>query len=90
MATRHETPDYAAMLSRMIRSYGRRIGDGNPEDLAMALQLQHDLDAVITDAVLTMRETHGYSWAQLADELGMTRQAVQQRYGRRAATVTRH
>lgn len=84
MAERRETPEYVAMLSRMVRGLGRRIStDGNPSDLADAVRLQAQLDAVIADAVRSMKDDHGYSWQQLADELGMTRQGVQQRYARR-------
>jgi hypothetical protein len=78
---RYETTDYLAMLSRMIRGLGRRLGDGDPADIAGAVALQRELDAVIRAGVLTMREDHGFSWAQIADELGVTRQAAYQRYG---------
>lgn len=83
MSSSYETTEYAAMMSRMMRSYGRRIADGDPSDLADAVKLQRQLDGIIRDAVASMRETSGFSWQQLADELGVTRQAAQQRYGKR-------
>ena len=82
---RYETPEYVAMLSRMVRGLGRRLEDGDPSDLADAVKLQRELDDVIRQAVAGMRERSGFSWQQLADELGMTRQGVQQRYGARGA-----
>ena len=82
MSNTYETTEYAAMMSRMMRSYGRRIATGDPSDLADAVKLQRQLDAIIRDAVTAMRAESGFSWQQLADELGVTRQAAQQRYGR--------
>lgn len=79
-----ETQDYIAMLSRMVRGLGRRVATGDPADLAAAVELHAQLDAVIRDAVQVMREDSGFSWQQLADELGTSKQAVQQKYGRRA------
>lgn len=80
-----ETTDISAMLQRFIRSYGRRLADGDPSDLADAVKLQAQLDQVIGEAVAQLRATHGFSWAELAVELGVTRQACQQRYGKYAA-----
>lgn len=78
-----ETTEYVAMMARMIRGLGRRVADGDPSDLADAVELQRQLDAVLRDAVTKMREQSGFSWQQLADELGTSRQAVQQRFGAR-------
>lgn len=83
----YETPEFAAMLSRMVTSYGRRLADANPSDLADAVQLQRQLDEVIGQAVAQLRATHGFSWADLAAELGVTRQAAQQRFGRYQAAA---
>lgn len=77
-----ETSDYAAMLGRMVRSYGKRIAEGDPHDLAAAVDLARQLDDAIGNAVAVMRRDSGFSWAELAAELGVTRQAAQQRYGR--------
>lgn len=79
-----ETPEYVAMLRRMLRGLGRRMAEhSNPSDLADLVQLQRELDATIRQSVHAMRDEHGYTWQQLADELGVTKQAAQQRYGKR-------
>lgn len=81
-APKAETTEYAAMLSRMVRSYGRRLADGDPSDLADAVKLARQLDDIIGQAVADLRDNHGFSWADIARELGVTRQGAQQRYAR--------
>lgn len=83
-----ETPEYAAMLRRMIRAYARRVADADDVDLAQMVQLREEIDVAITAAVRGQREQHGRSWADVGRGLGITRQAAQMRYGR-ARTVDR-
>lgn len=75
-----ETPEYAAMMRRMMRAHGRRVADADPEDLAELVALREVLEESIASAVEGMRSR--YSWAQVARGLGTTRQAAQMRYGR--------
>lgn len=77
-----ETTDYAAMLRRMVRAYGRRVGDGDPDDLAEMLAVRAELDEAIAEAVRANREQHGRSWAEIGAGAGITKQAAQQRWGR--------
>ena len=79
-----ETSEYISMLRRMVRGLGRRVANGDPGDLADAIRLQRELDVVIREAVAVMRDQAGFSWQQLADEMGVSKQAAQQKYGRRA------
>lgn len=77
----YETADYAAMMRRMMNAHGRRVADGDVEDLADLLELQKHLDAVIAEAVTGQREQHGRSWADVARAAGTSRQAAQKRWG---------
>lgn len=82
-----ETPDYIrGFLTRAIRGAGKRVANGDPVDLAELVALRDEFDAVLVDAVRGMRERHGYSWSDIARELGTTRQAAQQYYGRKIAS----
>lgn len=81
-----ETPEYADMLSRMVRAYGQRVADGDEVDLARMVQLVDELEAAIGVAVRGQRERHGRSWSYVAAGLGTTRQAAQMRYGRAAVS----
>jgi hypothetical protein len=75
------TDDYAAMLTRMVRAYGRRIG----QDHKAGLGHLRDLEAELTDAVnlgiYTANRVSGVSINQLAAELGVSKQAVHKRVG---------
>lgn len=75
-----ENDEYAAFLRRVIRAYGRRIAAGDVEALADAVTLIDELDTAIACAVTGLR-AHGYSWAEIARPLMITRQAAQQRWG---------
>jgi hypothetical protein len=78
-----ENPDYAAFAGRVIRAHGRRVAGGDVEGLADLLALAAELETATRVAVDGLRR-HGYSWAEIASRLGLTRQAAQQRWGRPA------
>jgi hypothetical protein len=75
-----ENDDYAAFARRIIRAYAKRVATGDVESLADMVALSAVLDDAITDAVTGLR-AHGYSWADIAARLGITRQAAHQRWG---------
>src|SRR4051794_14346836 len=76
-----ENDEFAAFARRIVRAYGRRVATGDVEALAELVALSADIDQAITDAVNGLRG-FGYSWAEIAARLGVTRQAAQQRWGR--------
>ena len=75
-----ENSDYAAFIRRAVRAHGRRIGTGDVEALADLLDLAGEVDRALTVAVSGLRAA-GYSWAEIAARIGVTRQAAQQRWG---------
>jgi hypothetical protein len=76
-----ETPEFAQMMRRMLASWIRRVGDGDPGDLTDLLVASNELDAGIQAAVTEQRATYGTSWAAIGRAAGITRQAAQQRWG---------
>jgi hypothetical protein len=75
-----ENDEYAAFVRRIIRAYARRVATGDVEALADMVDLSGLLDQALTDAVAGLR-AHGYSWTEIGDRLGISRQAAQQRWG---------
>jgi hypothetical protein len=85
-----ENDEYAAFLRRVIRAYSRRVASGDIEAITTMAHLADHLDQAIRDAITGLR-AYGYSWADIAMRLGITRQGTQQRWGddtRTAAPVT--
>ena len=76
-----ENDDYAAFLRRAVRAYSRRVAIGDIDALTEMAALSADFDTAIRDAITGLRARHGYSWAEIAARLGITRQGAQQRWG---------
>jgi hypothetical protein len=76
-----ENDEYAAFVRRVIRGHARRVAAGDVDALADMTGLSAELDDAITQAVTGLRNI-GYSWAEIAARLDVTRQAAQQRWGR--------
>ena len=72
--------EYSAFARRAVRAMGRRVADSDPDDLVLMLALRAELDDAITAAVVGQRQA-GFTWSQIADVLGVSRQAAQQRWG---------
>ena len=75
-----ENDAYAAFARRIVRAHGRRVATGDIEALADLMRLAADIETAIREAVIGLRD-FGYSWADIAARLGITRQAAQQRWG---------
>jgi hypothetical protein len=85
-AQRHvETGQFDAFARRILRAYARRVAAGDVEALASLVALSTEVDAVVRLAVAGLRaKPYSYSWQEIADRLGTTKQAAQQRYGDKA------
>jgi hypothetical protein len=78
-----ENDEFAEFARRIVAAHGRRIARGDIEGLAALAALSADVDAAMHTAIAGLRAA-GWSWAEIADRLGTTRQAAHQRYGRGA------
>lgn len=82
-----ENSDFDAFVRRVLRAYGRRVADGDIEALRSLAELAAEIDAVTRLAVVGLRgHKHPYTWSEIADRLGVTKQAAQMRYGTHAAS----
>jgi hypothetical protein len=75
-----ENDEYGAFIRRVLRAYGRRVADGDVEAITALVATADQVDTAIREAITGLRAV-GYSWADIAMRLGVTRQAVQQRWG---------
>lgn len=78
---RKEIRDYAAFVRRAIRGLARRAVTEDAQALVELDGLRRELDIAMQAAIDGLRE-QDYSWTEIAAWLGVSRQAVQQRYGR--------
>ena len=82
-----ENDEYAAFIRRIIRAYSRRVADGDIEAITTMAALADDFDTATRQAITGLR-AFGYTWADIALRLGITRQGAQQRWGDNPDTVT--
>lgn len=81
-----ENEEYAAFVRRSIRGLGRRAG-GDVEALVLLAGLSDEIEAALRTAVTTLHDGEGivggvgFSYGEIASRLGVTRQAVQKRWG---------
>jgi hypothetical protein len=75
-----ENDEYAAFARRVLRAYRRRVASGDIEAITEMAAIAAEMDTAIRDAITGLR-AHGYSWADIAARLGITRQGAQQRWG---------
>jgi hypothetical protein len=77
-----ESDEYGAFVRRIMRAYGRRVADRDIEGLVGLAQLQTELTAQIKDTAQAL-QAQGYSWAEIGRVLGVSKQAAQQRFGKK-------
>lgn len=70
---------FALAVRRMIRAAARRVGAGDPADLAELVAIRDAADAALRAAV-SLQASNGYSWEQIAAGLRCSRQAAHHRY----------
>ena len=75
-----ENDGYAAFARRVLRAWARRVAAGDIDAIADMAAAAGELDDAMRQAVAGLRGK-GYSWAEIAVRLGVTRQAAQQRWG---------
>jgi hypothetical protein len=78
---RHVEDDvFGGFARRIIAAFGRRIAVGDVEDLRLLATLSSDVDAALREGVKGLR-ANGFTWSQIADRLGVTKQSAQERFG---------
>ncbi len=78
-----ENDKYGKFVRRIMRAYGKRVADLDIEGLKGLVDLRTELDAQIKESAQTL-QAQGYSWAEIGRVLGVSKQAAQQRFGKKA------
>ncbi len=76
---------YAAMLARMHKAHVRRVGDGDPEDLARMIELHEEYGRQVGEAVRLTRAQLGWSWGDLAKACHRHRSTLHARFAKAPA-----
>src|SRR3954451_11196777 len=80
-----ENREFDAFVRRILRAYARRVANGDVEALASLTALSAEVDAVTRLTVAGLRKgPYSYSWSEIAERLGVSKQAAQMRYGDRS------
>lgn len=78
-----EAPEIGEMTRRMVRALVRRAGEGDWQALEQLAELETATREAIGQALVLMHDTGArYSWSELGDVLGVSRQAAEQRANR--------
>jgi hypothetical protein len=84
-----ENDQFDAFVRRILRAYARRVAAGDIEGLAMLTMLSSEVDSVLRQAVRGLRDKpYAYSWDEIGQRLGVSRQAVQMRFGAKSDRPT--
>lgn len=82
MTATTESDEFGQFVRRVLRAYSRRVADRDIEGLAGLAQLAADVDAA-TVAAVDQLHAAGYSWDDIGQALGISRQGAWQRFGRK-------
>jgi len=74
--------EFAGFTRRVIKAHARRVASGDVEALVELVELEDAVNAAMVAAVTGLRGI-GYSWAEIASRLGVSKQAVWKRWGRK-------
>ena len=80
----YETGEFGRAAIRMIRVMARRVGANDIAEFGLMWQIMDEAEAATYTSIDQLR-AKGFSWPDIAAEVGVTRQAIAQWYGRRAA-----
>lgn len=81
VGTAVENREFAAFGRRIIRAHARRVAASDPTALRDLVAMRAALDEAIDEAAVGLHAA-GYSWTDIGRELGVTRQAARQRWGK--------
>lgn len=79
---RPEVPELASAAKRFARALAARAAEGDDLALESLVEVGAAVDVALGEAARAMHG-FGYSWTEIGDRLGITRQAARQRFAAR-------
>lgn len=76
--------EYLDFMRRAIRGAQRRVIAEDPSTLADMIKLRAELDDAIDIAARHLHDVGGWSWGEIALELGIPRQDAWRKWGKRS------
>jgi hypothetical protein len=80
--------DFFKFCSRIIRAFQRRVSDGDVASLMYLLSVAELAEDAARDAAVDLNRA-GYSWQEIGNALGVSRQAAHQRFTGRRTVMAR-
>jgi hypothetical protein len=78
---RTDTADYLAFMRRIMRASSSRVGAASLRDFRELLAVRAELNTCIAEAARGLN-ANGYTWEEIGSELGCSRQAAWERFGK--------
>lgn len=75
-----DTREYLAMLRRLVRAAGTRVGNGDADDFGELQRIHEELQLALLVAAAGLRAS-GHTWQDIGAATGTTRQAALMRWG---------
>lgn len=75
-----DNESFAKFVLSMTKRLGQRVAEADTAQLPYLQAVAAQADAALCHAVTELR-ANGYTWGEVGRDLGMTRQAAQQRFG---------
>lgn len=79
MTRERSAEEVAGAARRMIRALGRRVGEADPIDLRLIIELRGEVEAAINAAMREQHEGSGFSLDEIGQGYGTSKQAVAKR-----------
>lgn len=79
MRERHEAPEVGAAVVRMMRALVSRAAEGDTEAIEQLAMIEGLAPVATSMAAQLAHDGFGYSYTELSDVLGISRQAARQR-----------
>lgn len=71
-----ETSEFSKFVRRIMRAYGRRVGEGDEIEFQEMVDVRHDWDLAMAVAIERQLITYERSWAWIAAALNENRETV--------------